>query len=42
LRTFKSKWFDRFTRKERIADSALLEAVARAESGQIDADLGGE
>jgi hypothetical protein len=28
--------------EERIADAALREAVARAEKGQIDADLGGE
>ena len=40
-RIFKTKWFQRFARKERIADGALLEAVARAEVGQIDADLGG-
>jgi hypothetical protein len=41
LRIFKSKWFDHFARKEGITNSALLEAVARAEAGQIDADLGG-
>jgi hypothetical protein len=40
-RVFKTKWFHRFARKQRIADAALLEAVARAEKGQIDADLGG-
>lgn len=40
-RVFKNGWFERFARKERIADSALLEAVQRAESGLIDADLGG-
>jgi hypothetical protein len=38
---FKTKWFHRFARKEGIDDAALLEAVARAEGGQIDADLGG-
>lgn len=37
----KSRWFQRFARKEGIADAALREAVARAEKGQIDADLGG-
>jgi hypothetical protein len=42
VRIFKSRWFQRFTRKEGIADAALREAVARAEKGQIDADLGGE
>ena len=40
MRVFKSKWFQRFARKERIADAVLIEAVARAEKGQIDADLG--
>ena len=42
MRIFKSRWFHRFARKEGIADAALREAVARAEKGQIDADLGGE
>ena len=41
MRTYKSRWFQRFARKEAIADAVLLEAVARAEKGQIDADLGG-
>jgi len=41
LRVFKNTWFQRFARKERIADTALCDAVARAEKGQIDADLGG-
>ena len=35
------KPFNRFQRKERIADAALLDAIARAEKGLIDADLGG-
>jgi hypothetical protein len=39
---FKSRWFQRFARKEGIADAVLVEAVVRAEKGQIDADLGGE
>jgi hypothetical protein len=42
VRIFKNKWFQRFTRKERIADSDLLEAIEQVEKGQIDADLGGE
>jgi hypothetical protein len=42
LRIFKSRWFQRFARKEGIADAALLEAADRADKGQIDADLGGE
>ena len=41
MRVFKSRWFQRFVRKEGIADAALRDAVARAERGQIDADLGG-
>lgn len=42
MRIFTSRWFQRFGRKEGIADAALREAVARAEKGQVDADLGGE
>jgi hypothetical protein len=42
VRIFKSRWFQRFASKERIADAALLEAAERANKGQIDADLGGE
>lgn len=42
MRIFKSRWFQRFAGKEGIVDAALREAVARAEKGQIDADLGGE
>ncbi len=42
MRIFTSRWFERFARKEGIADAALREAVARAEKGQMDADLGGE
>ncbi|MDE4621461.1 type II toxin-antitoxin system RelE/ParE family toxin [Sinorhizobium meliloti] len=41
VRIFKNAWFERFTRKQRIADAALADAVRRAERGQIDADLGG-
>ena len=41
MRIFKSRWFHRFARKEGIADGVLRDAVARAERGQIDADLGG-
>ena len=42
MRIFQSRWFQRFARKEGIADAALRDAVARADRGQIDADLGGE
>jgi hypothetical protein len=41
VRVFKNAWFERFARKQNIADGALLEAVQRAERGLIDADLGG-
>ncbi len=40
MRIFKTKPFVRFVRKERIGDSVLREAVARAEAGLVDADLG--
>ncbi|MEX2261724.1 MAG: type II toxin-antitoxin system RelE/ParE family toxin [Bryobacteraceae bacterium] len=42
MRIFKSRWFQRFARREGIEDAALREAVGRAEKGQIDAELGGE
>jgi hypothetical protein len=41
LRIFKNAWFERFARKERVADLSLFEAIHRAERGLIDADLGG-
>jgi len=41
LRIFKTKVFARFANKERISDAALCDAVDRAESGLIAADLGG-
>ncbi|UXT00626.1 type II toxin-antitoxin system RelE/ParE family toxin [Agrobacterium tumefaciens] len=41
MRIFKNAWFERFARKQRIADAALLDAVQRAERGLVDADLGG-
>lgn len=41
VRTFKSKAFARFARKERITDAQLVKAITDAESGLIDADLGG-
>ncbi|MDQ2947060.1 MAG: type II toxin-antitoxin system RelE/ParE family toxin [Acidobacteriota bacterium] len=42
MRIFKSRWFQRFAKKEGITDAALRDAADRAEKGQIDADLGGE
>jgi hypothetical protein len=41
MKVFKTKWFARFARHELIADTSLREAIARAERGVIDADLGG-
>ena len=41
MRTFKNKRFTKFARKQGISDEQLLEVVRRAETGQIDADLGG-
>jgi hypothetical protein len=40
-RIFKNGWFERFARKESLADESLRDAVQRAESGLVDADLGG-
>ena len=41
MRVFKNAWFERFARKQRISDKALLDAIDRAEKGQVDANLGG-
>lgn len=41
MRVFRTAWFTKFARKEKIGDQALCDAVARAEKGLIDADLGG-
>jgi len=41
MRIFKTRWLVRFARREGIPDSSLREAIARAEKGLIDADLGG-
>ena len=41
MRIFKNAWFVRFARVQNISDDALREAVLQAESGQVDADLGG-
>ena len=41
MQVYKSKWFAKFTRKERISDDRLCEAVRDAEQGTIDADYGG-
>ncbi len=41
MRIFKTRWFARFARREDIGDDCLADAIARAERGLIDADLGG-
>jgi hypothetical protein len=41
VRIFKNAWFERFARKHAIPETALREAVDRAERGLVDADLGG-
>jgi len=41
LQIFKNTWFQRFARREKITDEVLKDAIARAEKGTIDADLGG-
>lgn len=41
MRIFKVKSFTRFARRAGLADSTLCEAIANAERGLIDADLGG-
>ncbi|MCX7337747.1 MAG: type II toxin-antitoxin system RelE/ParE family toxin [Alphaproteobacteria bacterium] len=40
VRIFKTSWFERFTRKNKIDDSTLIESVRRMNSGIVDADLG--
>ncbi len=41
MRVFATRVSNRFARKERLDDRRLCEAVARAERGLVDADLGG-
>jgi hypothetical protein len=41
MQVFKTRWFARYARRERIDDKSLREAIERAERGLIDADLGG-
>lgn len=40
MRTYKTKWFARFAKKQDVEDSELLDAVKNAEKDLIDADLG--
>jgi hypothetical protein len=41
MRIFINKAFARFARKAKLDDAALCKAIALAESGLVDADLGG-
>ncbi|MGJ0396893.1 MAG: type II toxin-antitoxin system RelE/ParE family toxin [Methylocystis sp.] len=41
MRVFKTRWFARFARSERLDDESLSEAIGRAARGLVDADLGG-
>src|ERR1039458_10277238 len=41
MQVYKTRWLARFARLERITEESLCEAIARAESGLIDADQGG-
>ena len=41
MRVFKNRWLTKFADRQGISDADLIEAVTRAESGLIDADLGG-
>lgn len=41
MRTFKTKAFARFARREGIGHPALCDAVSRIANGLVDADLGG-
>ena len=41
MEVYLTQWMARFTRREKIDRASLCEAIARAERGLIDADLGG-
>jgi hypothetical protein len=41
MRIFKTRWFQRWARKEKISDATLVGVVEEMEKGLIDADLGG-
>ncbi len=41
MQVLATRWFSRFATGERISDAALCEVVVRAESGLVEADLGG-
>ena len=41
MRVYMTKWMSRFVRRERISAKGLLHEISRAQSGAIDANLGG-
>jgi len=40
IRIYANRWFAKFAAKEKISNATLADAVHRAETGLIDADLG--
>ncbi len=41
MQIFKTRWFNKWAKKEKLADRILITVVAEMEQGLIDADLGG-
>ena len=41
MKIFKNAWFRRFAKREKISDAMLQKAIARADRGIIDVNLGG-
>lgn len=41
MRIFKNKWFNNWTRKEKISDDVLIEATKEIEADKVEANLGG-
>lgn len=41
MRIFKTRWFNRWARKEGLSDQVLCNAIEEMEKGLVDADLGG-
>ncbi|MGY0196871.1 type II toxin-antitoxin system RelE/ParE family toxin [Leptothrix sp. BB-4] len=41
MTVYKTRWFDRWARKEGLRDASLLAAVDEMTRGLIDVDLGG-
>ena len=41
MRIFKTKWFQKWAKKEKVSESALRKAIEEMERGLVDADLGG-